>query len=92
MSSLRDRTLGLLQYDKPIALIFHTRFGIHTFGLKYPIDVIILNKDGKVVKIRENLQPNRIFLWNPRYAKVIELPEETIRRLKTKVGDQLSLM
>ncbi len=42
-SSFLDRNLGLLrQKNKGKVLLFKTRFGIHTFFLKEPIDVLVL--------------------------------------------------
>ena len=63
-----------------------THFGIHTFGLKFPIDILILNNNNKVVSIKENLKPNKIFLWNPIYEKVVELPRGTIEKKAIKIN------
>lgn len=83
---------GLIFYDKPIGMIFQTHFGIHTFFMRYPIDVLILNKKNKVITIKTGLKPNRIYLWNPRYSTVIELPVGTIEKSKTEVGDFLEIV
>lgn len=85
--NVRDKVSGLLKYNKPRALILWTRFGIHTIGMKYAIDVMILDSEGKVVKIKSNLKPNNIFLWNPTYRVVIELPAATINKSKTQLND-----
>lgn len=71
---------GLLG-SQPQATLFYTRFGIHTFGMNYPIDVVILDNKAIVQKIKENLQPNRFFFWNPLYKTVLELPEDTVKKL-----------
>ena len=84
--NLREKIQGLIGEDKPYALMTETRFGIHTFGLKFPIDVLILNNENKVVSIRKNLKPNKIFLWNPMYKKVIELPRGTIEKEQIKIN------
>jgi len=77
---------GLIGKTKPQALMIKTRFGIHTFGLKFPIDILILNDKNKVILIKKNLKPNRIFLWNPIYKKVLELPPGTIEKKKIKMN------
>jgi len=41
--SFKDRNLGLLDQQNPRSLLFKTRFGIHTFGLSEPIDVLVLS-------------------------------------------------
>jgi len=81
---------GLLgQQPKPILL--HTRFGIHTFGMRCPIDVVILDKFGTVRKMQHNLRPNRLFFWNPLYDIVVELPAGTIQEKGIKIGSHVSL-
>ena len=88
----KDKTIGLIGTKTPHALILHTHFGIHTLGMKYPIDVLVLNKQQKVVAIKENLTPNSVFLWNPLYSTVIELPSGVIKSSETHKGDQLLLV
>ena len=58
---------GLLGEKTPQAIVFNTRFGIHTFFLHFPIDVVILNKNGRIVTLRKGLKPNRIFFWNIKF-------------------------
>lgn len=86
-----DKTLGLLSKKNPRSLLFYTRFGIHTFGLKLPIDVLVLDNSNKVVILKQNLHPNRFFFWNPRYNQVIELPSGLIKQSHTKIGDRLKI-
>ncbi|OGE31860.1 hypothetical protein A2631_01905 [Candidatus Daviesbacteria bacterium RIFCSPHIGHO2_01_FULL_44_29] len=86
-----DRMLGLLNNKNPRSLIFYTRFGIHTFGLDQPLDVLVLDKGFRVVQLKENLKPNRLFFWNPRYLMVVELPINSIRLSKTSLGNQLKV-
>ena len=74
------------------ALVFKTRFGIHTFFLKLPIDVIVLDKNKKAVIIKRSLKPNRIFFWNIMYDTVVELPKNSIQISKTEEGDLLELI
>jgi uncharacterized membrane protein (UPF0127 family) len=78
---------GLLGEKTPHAIVFNTRFGIHTFFLKFPIDVIILDKKGCVVKLKTSLKPNQIFLWNIKFDTVIELPSGDLGKSKTEIGD-----
>ena len=89
ISSFIGKLLGLLNPKNPRSLILQTRFGIHTFGLKQEIDILILDKDSKVVKIKHNLKPNRLFFWNPKYDCVIELPIGTLGRAKVRLGNEI---
>jgi uncharacterized membrane protein (UPF0127 family) len=88
--SLSDKAWGLLKQPGS-SLIFSTRWGIHTFFLKDPIDVVITDQKYKIIKIFEHLNPWRVAFWNPKYDIVIELPKGTIVKSGTKVGDQLVL-
>lgn len=88
--SLVDKSLGLLLKNNPRSMLFRTRFGIHTFFLKNSIDVVILDKNHKVIAAK-TVQPNRIFLYNPIHSIVLELPEGVIKSSKTKIGDKLKL-
>jgi uncharacterized protein len=85
-TNLKEKIQGLIGKDEPEALMIKTHFGIHTFGLKFPIDVLILNHRNIVRSVKENLRPNRIFLWNPLYKKVIELPAGTISKKRIKIN------
>lgn len=86
----REKSFGLILHKKPTTMIFQTRFGIHTFFMRYPIDVLILDNQHRVAAMKKNLKPNRIFLWNYQYEIVIELPQGTVERTKTKIGDVVS--
>ncbi len=89
--NLKEKIVGLIG-RKPYALLLKTRFGIHTFGLKFPIDVLILNNENKIVSMRKCLKPNKIFLWNPIYDKVLELPQGTIDKKKIKIKSAARLL
>lgn len=92
LKSLKETSLGLIGAKKAKPVMFLTRFGIHTFGLNFPIDVLILDANNTVVKITNNLKPNRIFVWNPKYNKVIELPSGEVEKLKIKMGNKIKIV
>ncbi len=48
--------------------------GVHTFGMKFPIDVLVLDESGMVKKIRKNMKPGKFFFWNPKHRRILELP------------------
>ncbi len=87
--SFLDNFLGLLNKKNPRSMIFKTRFGIHTFFMKEPIDILVLNNKNQVVKMKKNLKPWRIFLWNPEYNKIIELASSLNGVLGISLGDQI---
>jgi hypothetical protein len=62
--------------------------GVHTFGMKFPIDVVFLSKSKKVLKVRPNMVRARIAL-SLRAHSVLELPAGTLESTGTSAGDQL---
>jgi uncharacterized membrane protein (UPF0127 family) len=86
-----EEAKGLIGKDKAEPMLFKTRWGIHTFGVRFPIDVIIFDKNSIVVKIKNNLNPGRFFFWNPKYRNVLELPENEIKKSNLKIGDKLEI-
>jgi uncharacterized protein len=62
--------------------------GVHTFGMKFAIDVIFLNRKRKVLKIRPNMVRGRMSL-SLRAHSVLELPAGRLEQTGTVAGDQL---
>ncbi len=89
--TVTKKVKGLIGDKNPKALYFETRWGIHTFGVKFPLDIIILDSEWKVKKIFENLKPYRIFFWNPTYFRVLELPQGTLEKSKISLDDVLAI-
>jgi uncharacterized membrane protein (UPF0127 family) len=64
--------------------------GIHMMFMRFPIDAVFVDKQGRVVKTYRKLPPwigLVPFVW--RADKVAELPAGAIDRHGIKVGDQL---
>ena len=64
---------------------------IHTIGMLFSFDLVMIDKDFKVVGVKEMVKPFRIVLPNLRAESVIELPSHTIFRSGTEVGDELTI-
>ena len=64
-------------------------FWIHTFGMRYPLDVYFLNKKNEVIAISRNLLPNRISAPFFRASSVVEMA--TNPEVKCRVGSRLLL-
>lgn len=89
--SLKDRVVGLIGKPEAHGLIINTRFGIHTFGLKFPIDVAVLNHNNEVVKMKKSLKPHSFFVWDPKYSKVVEMPHGSIDKSGINLGTKIEL-
>src|SRR5215831_17020144 len=64
---------------------------IHTIGMLFSFDVVMIDKDFRVVSVTEMVKPFRVLLPKRRAESVIELPLHTIFRSRTQVGDQLMI-
>jgi uncharacterized membrane protein (UPF0127 family) len=75
------------------ALIIYPEWSIHTFFMRIPIDVLFVGRDGRVLRLREAMPPNRPFAgvapWRGQY--VVELPSGVIAATGSAVGDQLAV-
>jgi uncharacterized membrane protein (UPF0127 family) len=89
-TSAKRRT-GLLKHERLApgeGLWIAPTEGIHTFGMKFPIDVLFLSRKRKVLKVRANMVRGRIAL-SLRAHSVLELPAGTAQETGTVAGDQL---
>ena len=87
----RKRRTGLLKHDTlaPGEGLWITPCeSVHTFGMKFPIDVIYLNRKRRVVKVRRNMVRWRISACL-RAHSVLELPAGMSAETRTEPGDQL---
>lgn len=88
----RSRRTGLLKHET-LALgeglwIYPTQ-AIHTFGMRFPIDVAFLDRSLRVKRVYHGLAPYRLtaLVWGAK--SVLELPSGSLTRTGTMVGDEL---
>src|SRR5437016_12984973 len=62
---------------------------VHTIGMLFSFDLVLIDKDFKVVGLRELVRPFKITRPNFRAESVLELPSHSIFKSRTEVGDQL---
>ncbi|MBN1221025.1 MAG: DUF192 domain-containing protein [Anaerolineae bacterium] len=87
-----SRLRGLLRaapLKKGEGLILVGEKSIHTLFMKFPIDVIYVDKNQKVLRVDGNMVPYRIGPFVAQAAYVLEMPVGTIAETATKTGDQL---
>ncbi|MFC1850486.1 DUF192 domain-containing protein [candidate division CSSED10-310 bacterium] len=91
-----QRMRGLLGYenlDKGQGLLLKPGSSIHMQGMKFPLDIIFVDKSMNVVKVVEDLKPEpRWKLWKMIFGgwkahACLELPVGTIQETQTEVGD-----
>lgn len=84
------RFKGLMFQKKTKPLYLETRFGIHTLFLKDAILVLVLDRKF-VIQRKKIIEPWRLFLWNPRHFRILELPADYKSVSKIKIGDKVKL-
>jgi uncharacterized membrane protein (UPF0127 family) len=62
---------------------------IHTIGMLFTFDLVLVDKNFKVVGLRELVRPFRVTMPERKAESVLELPAHTIFRSRTQIGDQL---
>jgi uncharacterized protein len=65
--------------------------GVHTWAMRFPLDLVYLDPDQVVVHLEENVKPWRFAPVRMDTATVLELPWHTVWNSGTKVGDQIEL-
>jgi uncharacterized membrane protein (UPF0127 family) len=61
---------------------------VHTFGMKFPIDLVYLDRNRKVKKVRNAVPPWRFSACLSAHS-VVELASGTIQKTQTRPGDKL---
>jgi len=87
------RLLGLLRHallEPGSGLWIVPCDSIHTFFMRFPIDLIYLDKHRRVKKVRQAVPPWRISACLSA-CSILELPIGTISRTETDPGDELSI-
>lgn len=64
---------------------------VHSFFMRFPIDVLFVDRTHTVVGVTPEMAPNRPYAGARRARYVIELPAGTIAASNTHVGDVLRL-
>jgi len=62
---------------------------IHTWGMRFPIDIAVLDHDWKVIGMRCDMRPFRITRMFWKAAAVLELPSGTLDSTSTHIGDTI---
>jgi uncharacterized membrane protein (UPF0127 family) len=65
---------------------------VHTFWMRFSIDVIFLDRNRVVIQLVERLRPFRISKHISRAVSVMELPANTIVGTHTHLGDQIEVL
>jgi uncharacterized membrane protein (UPF0127 family) len=64
--------------------------GVHTFGMRFPIDIIGVTRDGRVVKVSECVPARRVVFAFSAFA-ILEVAAGIAARAGLVVGDRLTV-
>ncbi|MHB8148209.1 MAG: DUF192 domain-containing protein [Vulcanimicrobiaceae bacterium] len=89
------RTLGLLKRTSIGAdegLWIDRCWGIHTVGMKFPIDVVFLDQAFRIVSIRRNVRSGCLAVAQANAMHVVELRAGTCEEFDLLCGDRMALI
>lgn len=92
-NSVLKRMIGLLNRSSlgpGEGLLFDRCYGVHTFGMRFPIDLLFLDQDLRVIRAVRALPPFRTCAVK-RAVYVLELPVGALDRTRTSEGDQIQI-
>jgi len=90
----KTRRTGLLRhgtFPEGSAMLIAPTNAVHTFFMRFPIDIAFVTREGRVVKTYGALPPWRIAAAFSAHA-VVELPSGTLARCDTVAGDTLVIV
>ena len=93
--SVLGRSIGLM-FSLPTQSAMVLKFksdspvNLHMFFVFFPIDVILVDSRRKVVELIEGFAPFTTYSAKKKAMFVVEVPAGTIRKSKTKVGDEIA--
>lgn len=86
-----SRRTGLLKHTflpEGVAMVIAPTSAIHTFFMRFPIDVAFVARDGRILKIRPGLHPWRMTAAWGAYC-VVEMAAHSFARCRVRTGDTL---
>ncbi len=85
-TSLKSRFLGLMFKKNISEMCFPKCHAVHTFFMKKNIDIVMTDKENKIIAIYKNVSKNKI-ISNKKAYNVYELP---INKYKVKLGMKIT--
>lgn len=80
--------LGRRGLEPRTGMVIRPAAAVHTFFMRFPIDVVHVDRAGRVLRVTPALGPGRVSAAAGGYA-VVELPAGTVDATGTRPGDTL---
>lgn len=89
-----SKSIGLMfsrKKNKSLIFIFEREkiVPLHMLFVFYPIDVLFLDKNKKIVEIKENFRSFTFYSPNNKSKYILEFPSGTIKKSRTELGDEI---
>jgi len=91
---LFKRMKGLLGRDKLLdgeALWIKPCISIHTFFMKFRIDIVFLDRRNGVMALISSMRRNRLTRLHLKAVSVLEFPAGTIEKADIRIGDEIEI-
>ena len=82
--------IGHPEPDEGEGLLIRPCQGVHMQWMRYALDIVFLDDEGRVVALYHGLRPWRFSRTHKDAACALELPEGTLERNGTRLGDRLT--
>jgi uncharacterized protein len=91
-----SRLFGLMAADPAVLPAGHGLWivpsrGVHTFAMRFPLDLAYLDSRKEVIYVAHGLKPWRMAPVSMRARSVIELPGNTLKSTGTVIGDEIEI-
>jgi uncharacterized membrane protein (UPF0127 family) len=83
--------LGKRGLERGSGILIRPSSSVHTFGMTFPIDVVALDRDLRVLNLWRRLRPFRITRISLKTHSVLELAAGQIDQCGIQQGDQLAI-
>ncbi len=81
--------LGRNMLQEKEAMILEACNSVHTFFMRFPIDILFVGRNNRIVGMAHNVKPWHLTPIYWKAAFVIELPAGVIKDSGTEIGDEL---
>lgn len=82
--------LGRAGLEPGCGLLLTPCRGVHMVGMRFPLDVLLLDGGRRVVALYQDLAPGKRTRFHGKARHALELPAGTIESTGTREGDELT--
>lgn len=84
--------LGKREIEDNEGICIYPCKSVHTFFMQFPIDIVFIDRDNKIIHITENLRHYRISKYVKNAEYVIEIGGSKSKKKDIEVGDEIDII